>query len=104
MGHFFKKEILMKKIVILGPGCPKCRKLAENARKAAGELGLDYEVKEITNIAEIAKLGVMMTPGLAVDGQIKSIGKLLSADEIKKILDGPAGPNRAGYAAFLPPN
>jgi small redox-active disulfide protein 2 len=76
----------MKRISILGPGCPKCRKLAENARRATEELGLACELEKITDIAEIARFGVMMTPGLAVDGVIKSTGKLLSPDDIKKLL------------------
>ncbi|NLI47140.1 MAG: thioredoxin family protein [Acidobacteria bacterium] len=76
----------MKKIQILGTGCPKCKQLAENAEAAAKALGLEYELVKVTEINEIMKFGVMMTPGLAVDGVVKSAGKLLSADDIKKIL------------------
>ena len=76
----------MKKIQILGTGCPKCKKLAENAEAAAKELGTDYELVKVTDINEIMNFGVMMTPALAVDGDVKSTGKVLSADEIKKIL------------------
>ncbi len=76
------------KIQILGTGCPKCRQLAENAAVAAEELGLDCELEKVTDINEIMKFGIMMTPGLAVDGQVKSTGKLLSVDEIKKLLGG----------------
>jgi len=77
---------MMKKIQILGTGCPKCKQLAENAEAAAKALGLEYELVKVTEINEIMKFGVMMTPGLAVDGVVKSAGKLLSADDIQKIL------------------
>ena len=76
----------MKKIQILGTGCPKCTKLAENAQAAARELGIEYELVKITDINEITNFGVMMTPALAVDGDLKSTGKVLSADDIKKFL------------------
>jgi len=76
----------MKKIQILGTGCPNCTKLSENAAAAVAELGLDCEIEKITDITEITKYGVMMTPGLAVDGEVKSVGKLLSASEIREIL------------------
>jgi small redox-active disulfide protein 2 len=76
----------MKKIQILGTGCAKCQKLAENARNAADTLGLPYEMEKITAINDIMKYGVMTTPGLAVDGKVLSQGKLLSADEIGKLL------------------
>ncbi len=76
----------MKKIQILGTGCPKCKKLTENAESAAKELGVAYEIEKVTEINEIMKFGVMMTPALAVDGQVKSVGKVISPDEIKKML------------------
>ncbi len=76
----------MKKLQILGPGCPKCKKLAENAEAAARELELDYEIEKVTDINDIMKFGVMMTPALAVDGQVKVVGKVPSPDEIKKML------------------
>jgi len=76
----------MKKIQILGTGCPKCKKLAESAEAAAKALGIKYELVKVTDINEIMKFGVMMTPALAVDGDVKSVGKVLSADEIKKII------------------
>ena len=76
----------MKKIQILGTGCPKCKKLAENAEAAAKELGIDYELEKVTDINDIMKFGVMMTPALAVDGQVKMVGKVLSPDEIKDML------------------
>jgi small redox-active disulfide protein 2 len=80
-----RKEAAMK-IQILGTGCPKCKKLAEAAEQAARELGLDYELVKVTSIDEIMKFGVMMTPALAVDGQVKVAGRVVSPDEIKKYL------------------
>lgn len=76
----------MKKIQILGTGCPKCKALAQNAEEAAKSLGIEYELVKITDINEIMKFGVMMTPALAVDGEVKSMGKLLCADDIKELL------------------
>ncbi len=74
------------KIQILGPGCPKCKQLAEAADHAARELGLEYELVKVTDLNEIMSFGVMMTPGLAVDDEVKSVGKVLSADQIKALL------------------
>ena len=76
----------MKKIQILGTGCPKCKKLAENAAAAAEAVGGEYEIEKITDINEIMKFGVMMTPALAVDGEIKAVGKVISAEEIKSLI------------------
>ncbi len=74
------------KIQILGTGCPKCKKLAENAEAAAKELGVDCEIEKVTDINVIMDFGVMMTPALTVDGEVKSAGKLLSVDQIKALL------------------
>jgi small redox-active disulfide protein 2 len=76
----------MKKIQILGTGCPKCKKLAENADEAAKDLGIEYEIEKVTNINDIMGFGVMVTPALVVDGDVKVVGKVSSPDEIKKIL------------------
>jgi small redox-active disulfide protein 2 len=76
----------MKKIQILGTGCPKCKQLAENAVAAAKELGIEYELEKVTQISDIMAFGVMTTPALAIDGQVKTVGKVVSADEIKKML------------------
>ncbi len=76
----------MKSIQILGTGCPKCKKLAEAAETAAKELGIEYEIEKITEIDEIMKSGVMMTPGLVVDGEVKVTGKVPSVDEVKTML------------------
>lgn len=76
----------MKTIQILGTGCPKCKKLAENAEAAARELGIEYELVKVTDINEIIDFGVMMTPALAIDGEVKCSGRLAGPDEIKKWL------------------
>ncbi len=76
----------MKKIQILGTGCPKCKKLAENAEAAAKELGIEFEIEKVTDINEIMKFGVMMTPALVVDGEVKVVGKVPSPDEINQML------------------
>ncbi|NOR14708.1 MAG: thioredoxin family protein, partial [Candidatus Aminicenantes bacterium] len=73
----------MKTIQILGTGCPKCKQLAAHAEQAVTELGSEFEVVKVTDINEILKFGVMMTPSLAVDNEVKSVGKLLSPEEIK---------------------
>ena len=74
------------KIEILGVGCPKCKQLAANTEEAVRELNIQAEIGKVTDIVKIAKYGVMMTPALAVDGTVVSAGKVLSKDEIKKII------------------
>jgi small redox-active disulfide protein 2 len=74
------------KIQVLGTGCPKCKKLAENVQAAVQEAGLDCEIVKVTDINEIMKFGVMLTPALAIDGQVKVTGKVPGPDEIKKML------------------
>ena len=74
------------KVQILGTGCPRCRKLEANARKAIEELGVDVEVEKVQDIKEITKFGVMMTPALAVDGKVKSTGEVVPVKKIKKYL------------------
>ena len=76
----------MKKIQILGTGCPKCKKLADNTEAAAKALGIEYEIEKVTDINEIMKFGVMMTPALAVDGKVKITGKVPSPEDIEKII------------------
>ena len=77
---------MKKTIQILGPGCPKCQKLSEEAEKAAKELGIDFEIVKVKDLKEIAKYGVLTTPGLAVDGRVKAVGKVLDAGKIKEFL------------------
>ncbi|MDX4059128.1 thioredoxin family protein [Aliarcobacter skirrowii] len=74
------------KIEILGTGCTKCKALEEAVKKAVAQIGRFHEVKKVEDIVEIMNYGVMSTPALVVDGEVKSVGKLLSVDEIVKIL------------------
>lgn len=74
------------KIEILGTGCPKCKQLTEHAQAAVEELGIDAEIEKVTDINDIMQYGVMMTPALAIDGEVKSVGKVLSVDELKKMI------------------
>ena len=76
----------MKKIQVLGTGCPKCSKLAENAEAAVKNAGIECEIEKVTDINEIMKFGVMLTPALAIDGQVKTVGKVPSPDEITEML------------------
>ncbi|MFC1527100.1 thioredoxin family protein [Candidatus Latescibacterota bacterium] len=78
----------MVKIQILGTGCPKCQELGQVANQAAVDLGLEYELVKVTDINEITGFGVMMTPALAVDGEVRVVGKVPSLDEVKQMLLG----------------
>jgi small redox-active disulfide protein 2 len=73
-------------IQILGSGCPKCKTLAANTETAVKELGVIAEIVKVTEIKEIMAMGVMQTPALVVDGVVKSSGRLLSPEQIKKML------------------
>ena len=74
------------KIEILGSGCPKCKQLYENVQEALKTIGKDAEVIKVEDIKKITEYGILMTPGLVVDGEVKSVGKVLSAVEIKTII------------------
>jgi small redox-active disulfide protein 2 len=74
------------KIQILGSGCPKCKALEANAREAVQALAMDAVIEKVTEVDEIMEMGVMMTPALAVDGEVLSSGKLLTADQISALL------------------
>jgi small redox-active disulfide protein 2 len=76
----------MKRIEILGPGCPKCNKMAENAEEAARGLGIEYELVKISDLGVMMGYRIMATPAIVVDGEVKSSGKLLSPEEIRKHL------------------
>lgn len=76
----------MKKLQILGIGCPKCQKLTDSTEQAAKELGINYEIVKVTDLKEIMSFGVMMTPALAVDGVVKLAGHIPSVEEIKKMI------------------
>ncbi len=78
------------KIQILGTGCPKCKALTEAAERAAKDLGVSYEIEKVTDIEKIMSFGVMMTPALVVDGEVKVVGKVPTSDEIGKLLSGEA--------------
>jgi small redox-active disulfide protein 2 len=73
-------------IKVLGTGCAKCHQLEENVRKAVEELGLDATVEKVENIKDIMKYGVMKTPALVVDEKVKLMGRVPTAEEIKKYL------------------
>ncbi|MDH7483247.1 MAG: thioredoxin family protein [Spirochaetales bacterium] len=74
------------KIQILGTGCPKCQLLEQHAREAVAELCIQAEFEKVNRIEDIMAMGVMMTPGLAIDGQVKSVGRVLTKDQIKNLL------------------
>ncbi|MDD5565400.1 MAG: thioredoxin family protein [Candidatus Omnitrophica bacterium] len=74
------------KIEILGVGCPKCKQLTANAEAAVKELTIQAEISKVTDIARIIESGVMITPALVIDGTVVSAGKVLTKDEIKKVL------------------
>jgi len=76
----------MKEIKILGPGCRRCEQLAASTRAAADQLGIEYQIEKVTEISKFADYGVMLTPGLLVDGKVKSQGKVPTVDEIKAML------------------
>lgn len=77
----------MRKLQILGTGCPKCKRLAQAAEEAAKELGIEYELERISDLNEMMKFGVMMTPALVIDGRVVAAGKVPSAGEIRKMLE-----------------
>jgi small redox-active disulfide protein 2 len=74
------------KIEILGSGCPKCEQLARNAAEAVEELGLDADVSKVTDIVELANRGVMLTPALSIDGEVRLAGKVATVAELKSLL------------------
>jgi len=76
----------MTTIKIFGPGCKRCKQLQANAEQAVGELGLEATIEKVQDINQMLEYGVMMTPALAIDGQVKFTGKVASAEEIKGVL------------------
>ena len=76
----------VKRIQVLGAGCPTCEKLKRNAEVALRELGIEAQVEKISDMAAIIALGALMTPALAIDGEVKVVGKVPSPEEIKKLL------------------
>ncbi|HRX17299.1 MAG TPA: thioredoxin family protein [Spirochaetota bacterium] len=73
-------------IKILGSGCPKCKQLEEETRKAVSESGTEADIQKVSDMDQIMDYGVMMTPALVIDEEVKSVGKVLKAGEIKKFL------------------
>ena len=76
----------MKLVQVLGPGCAKCEKLKHNAEEAVQQSGTEATIEKITDIMQITSFGVMMTPALAIDGEVKVVGKVPSVEEIKTLL------------------
>jgi len=74
-------------IKILGTGCDKCKKLEANANAAVSELGIEASVEKVEDLVQIMKYGVMSTPGLVINNVVKSVGKVMSVDDIKKLLN-----------------
>lgn len=74
------------KIQVLGAGCPKCRLLEENVTQALKASGIQAEIEKVTDVDEIMNFGVMMTPALVVDGEVKSVGKVLSKEQLMEML------------------
>lgn len=76
----------MKKLQILGPGCPKCEELAKRTEGAAQSLGLEYELEKVKDLNQMMSMGVFMTPALVVDGEVKVVGKVPSVEELKNLI------------------
>ena len=76
----------MKKLQVLGPGCPKCEELAKRTEEAAKAMGVDYELEKVKDLNQMMSMGVFMTPALVVDGEVKVVGKVPSQEEIKKMI------------------
>lgn len=73
-------------IQVLGPGCPKCKKLEENVKAAVKELEIEAEVEKVSDTLKIMEHGILLTPGLVIDGNVVSSGKLLSVEQLKEVL------------------
>jgi small redox-active disulfide protein 2 len=82
------EDEIMKKIEVIGTGCMKCKRLLKNVETAVKELGIDAEIRKVDDITEIMDRGVMLTPALAVDGELKVSGRVADVAELKKILGG----------------
>jgi small redox-active disulfide protein 2 len=76
----------MKKLQVLGPGCPKCMELAKRTEAAAQALGGDFEVEKVSELSKIMAFGILTTPALVVDGEVKVVGQVPSVEEIKKMI------------------
>jgi len=78
-------------IKVLGPGCPKCKKTEELVREAVAESGVEADIIKVTNMLDIGRHGVLGTPAVIIDGQVKAVGKVPSKEEIKKWIQGAGG-------------
>lgn len=76
------------KLQILGSGCPKCKLLEQHTREAVAELGIQAEIEKVTDVEAIIEMGVMMTPAFAIDGVVKSIGRVLTKDQVASYIKG----------------
>ena len=76
----------MKTVKVLGPGCPKCNDLYRLTEMVAKQIGLECNIEKVTDIREITSYGILMTPALVVDGEVKISGKLPSPDDLKEML------------------
>jgi small redox-active disulfide protein 2 len=76
----------VKTLHVLGTGCPKCRQLTENVKAAAEAAGIEYELVKVTDLNEIMAFGVMLTPALAVDGEVKVAGEVPAPDALRDML------------------
>ncbi|MBC7334291.1 MAG: TM0996/MTH895 family glutaredoxin-like protein [Actinobacteria bacterium] len=74
------------KIQILGTGCPRCKQTEANAREALKRLGVEAEIEKVTDINKIIDFGVVATPALAIDGEVKFSGKIPTVDEIESVI------------------
>ncbi|MGA4644838.1 thioredoxin family protein [Limisphaera sp. 4302-co] len=83
-------------LTVIGPGCARCKTLAQFTEQAAKELGLQYELIKVTDLKQIMALGVMMTPALAINGTVKVAGKVPSVAELKALLSEAAGAEKSG--------
>lgn len=79
-------EDTMMRVQVLGPGCPDCDRFCENAEAAVAGLGIEATVEKITEVERILEFDVLMTPALAVDGEVRAVGKVLTAEEIRELL------------------
>jgi small redox-active disulfide protein 2 len=73
-------------IQILGPGCPNCQNLEKNAREAVARLGIEADIEKVTDMDQIVEMGVMRTPGFAIDGTVQKSGKVFSPEEIEETI------------------
>ena len=74
------------KIQILGTGCPKCKALERNAKEAVSKTGVDAVIEKVTDLDKIMEMGVMMTPALAIDDEVKKAGKVMTTEEIAELI------------------